>query len=80
MYKANILDTIIHLGIDAYIERITAFLGRRTLEGKPVSDETTERLREIYNELIEMRFYENSRKEFDGETLRDFIERIESLG
>jgi len=80
MYKTNILETIIDLGIDAYLERITAFLGRRALEGKPTSDDTNKRLRDVYEELIDIRFKKGLRMEFNAEGLPEYIKRIESLG
>jgi hypothetical protein len=80
MNKTNVLEEIISLGIDAYIDRANSFAGRRILEGKTTSSDTIERLKHVCNELIDIRFQDNGRREFDGETLQDYIRRIEAIG
>ena len=80
MYKTNILETIVSLGIDSYLERASSFAGRRVLEGKDTSSDTIERLKAVCDQLVDLRFQDPLRREFDGETLQDLIKRIESLG
>lgn len=80
MSKTNILEEIISLGIDAYIDRANSFVGRRILKGKATSNDTIERLHHVCNALIDIRFQDGGRREFDGETLQDYIKRIEAIG
>lgn len=80
MNKTSILEEIISLGIDAYIDRANSFAGRRVLEGKATSNDTIERLQHVCNELIDVRFHDKGRREFDGETLQDYIKRLDAIG
>jgi hypothetical protein len=71
--KTEILTQVIHLGMNAYVERAQSLVGRRTLEGKETSEETVERLRFVAVCLIALQSDSLLSKE-------DLVKALSNLG